>query len=275
MGADYPKYSVLMSVYAEEKPEYLKVSIRSMLDQTVPPDEFVLVKDGPLPAELDDAIVGFAKDRPDLFHIVPLPENVGLGLALAVGIQQCRNELVARMDSDDYSDPKRCQKELECFAIRPNLDIVGCFEAEFQDSIANVISIHRVPERLEEISAFMHKRCAVLHPTVIYRKSAVLSCGNYQNVPLYEDYDLFIRMLRNHSEAYNVQEALYFIRVSNNFFRRRGGLRYLRTVVAFKRKQYKDGYFSLEDYLVSAGGQAFVCLLPNPLRILFYKKFLR
>ena len=270
-----PPYSVLMSVYAKEKPEYLQVSIQSMLDQTVSPDEFVLVEDGPLPTALTDIINGFIAYNAGLFHIVSLPQNVGLGLALAAGIRQCRNELVARMDSDDYSDPKRCEAELECFVIHPNLDIVGCFEAEFQGTVTNTISVHRVPENAEEINAFMRRRCAILHPTVIYRKSAVLNCGNYQSVPLYEDYDLFIRMLQNHSEAYNVQNPFYFIRINDDFFKRRGGFRYLITVVAFKRKQYKEGYFSLRDYVISAGGQAFVCLLPNSLRALFYKKFLR
>lgn len=275
MDRNYPKYSVLMSVYAKEKPEYLKLSIQSMLDQTIPPDEFILVEDGSLPSKLKNVIEGFVKVNSELFHIVPLPENVGLGPALAVGIQQCRNELIARMDSDDYSDPKRCEKELDCFINHPDLDVVGCYEAEFQDIITNIVAIHKVPETLEAINTLMHRRCAILHPTVIYRKSAVLSCGNYQSVPLYEDYDLFIRMLENRSEAYNVQKPLYFIRISDDFFKRRGGLRYLRTVVTFKRKQYKAGYFSFRDYVISAGGQAFVCLLPNSLRVLFYKKFLR
>ena len=264
-----------MSVYAKENPEYLKLSIQSMLDQTVPPDEFVLVEDGPLPAKLKNVIEGFVKDNPELFRIVPLPENVGLGCALAAGIQVCRNELVARMDSDDYSDPRRCEKELDCFINHPDLDVVGCYEAEFQDTITNIAAVHKVPETPEAINTFMHRRCAILHPTVIYRKNAVLSCGNYHSVPLYEDYDLFIRMVRNHSKGCNLQEPLYFIRIGDDFFRRRGGISYLKTVVKFKRKQYEDGYFSLIDYLASAGGQAAVCLLPNRLRKAFYLRFLR
>lgn len=275
MDCNYPKYSVLMSVYAKENPEYLKLSIQSMLDQTVPPDEFVLVEDGPLPAKLINVIDGFVKDNPELFKIVLLSQNKGLGPALAAGIQVCKNELIARMDSDDYSDPRRCEKELDCFINHPDLDIVGCYEAEFQDTITNVIAVHKVPEKSEEINTFMHRRCAILHPTVIYRKSAVLSCGNYHSVPLYEDYDLFIRMVRNHSKGYNLQEPLYFIRIGDDFFKRRGGFHYMKTVVTFKRKQYKEGFFSFRDYMISAWGQAFVCLLPNSLRTMFYKKFLR
>lgn len=275
MNDRFPQYSVLMSVYTKEKPEYLKYSVQSMLDQTVPADEFVLVEDGPLSDELTSVIEDFVKNNPDLFHIVLLPKNVGLGLALARGIQECRNEFIARMDSDDYSDPRRCEKELCCFINNPDLNVVGCYEAEFQDTITNISSVHKVPEATDAINTFMHRRCAILHPTVIYRKNAVLSCGNYHNVPLFEDYDLFIRMVRNHSKCCNLQEALYFIRIGDDFFKRRGGLRYMKTAVTFKRKQYQEGYFSLLDYLASAGGQAAACLLPNRLRKAFYLTFLR
>lgn len=233
------------------------------------------MEDGPLTSELKNIINDFVRDNPGLFHIVSIPENVGLGLALACGIKECRNELVSRMDTDDYSDPKRCEEELRLFQTYSDLDIVGCFEAEFCDSISNVTSIHKVPETSEEIDAFMHRRCAILHPTVIYKKSAVLNCGSYKNIPLYEDYDLFIRMLKNHAKAYNLQKSLYYIRINQEFYKRRGGIRYLKTVISFKRQQYKNGYFSLWDYLISAYGQAFVCLLPNRLRIRFYTKFLR
>ncbi|HBC30961.1 MAG TPA: hypothetical protein DC024_06925 [Clostridiales bacterium] len=272
---EYAGYSVLMSVYKKEKPEYLKLSIESMLNQTMAPSEFVLVEDGPLPDNLKYVVGNFEKKYPNIFHIVPLAKNVGLGSALAIGIQKCKYELIARMDSDDYSAPKRCEEELRCFKAQPALDIVGCFEAEFQNDINNIISIHKVPEKSYEINAFMRRRCALLHPTVIYKKSSVLSCGNYHNVPFFEDYDLFIRMLKNHAEAYNIQKPLYFMRVNNEFFKRRGGISYLKIALQFKSKQYKNGYYSLKDYIISAGGQTVVCLLPNSLRIKFYKYFLR
>ena len=55
------KYSVLMSVYYKEKPEWLKISIDSMLAQTVKPDEFVIVKDGKLPGELDRIVTNYVE----------------------------------------------------------------------------------------------------------------------------------------------------------------------------------------------------------------------
>ena len=270
------KYTVLMSVYYKEKPEYLSLSIESMLNQTVKPDEFIIVKDGPLTTELDEVINNFVTAYPKMFNIIVNETNLGLGPALAKGIENSKNELIARMDSDDYVVSTRCEKQLEKFREDPNLGMVGSYEAEFVDTVDNVISIHRVPSENDEIERFMHRRCSVLHPTVMYKKSAVLKSGNYQSVLLYEDYDLFARMvLEYHIKSYNIPEPLYYIRTSEDFFKRRGGIKYAKTVLKFKWGQYRKGYMSSMDFCISGLGQAFVCVLPNSLRKSFYMKFLR
>lgn len=270
------KYTVLMSVYYKEKPEYLSLSIESMLNQTVKPDEFIIVKDGPLTTELDEGINNFVTAYPKMFNIIVNETNLGLGPALAKGIENSKNELIARMDSDDYVVSTRCEKQLEKFREDPKLGMVGSYEAEFVDTVDNVISIHRVPSENDEIERFMHRRCSVLHPTVMYKKSAVLKSGNYQSVLLYEDYDLFARMvLEYHIKSYNIPEPLYYIRTSEDFFKRRGGIKYAKTVLKFKWGQYRRGYMSLMDFCISGLGQAFVCVLPNSLRKSFYMKFLR
>ena len=270
------KYTVLMSVYYKEKPEYLSLSIESMLNQTVKPDEFIIVKDGPLTMELDEVINNFVTAYPKTFNIIVNETNLGLGPALAKGIENSKNELIARMDSDDYVVSTRCEKQLEKFREDPKLGMVGSYEAEFVDTVDNVISIHRVPSENDEIERFMHRRCSVLHPTVMYKKSAVLKSGNYQSVLLYEDYDLFARMvLEYHIKSYNIPEPLYYIRTSEDFFKRRGGIKYAKTVLKFKWGQYRKGYMSSMDFCISGLGQAFVCVLPNSLRKSFYMKFLR
>ena len=270
------KYTDLMSVYYKEKPEYLSLSIESMLNQTVKPDEFIIVKDGPLTTELDEVINNFVTAYPKTFNILVYETNLGLGPALAKGIENSKNELIARMDSDDYVVSTRCERQLEKFREDPKLGMVGSYEAEFVDDIDNVISIHRVPSENDEIERFMHRRCSVLHPTVMYKKSAVLKSGNYQSVLLYEDYDLFARMvLEYHIKSFNIPEPLYYIRTSEDFFKRRGGIKYAKTVLKFKWGQYRKGYMSLMDFCISGLGQAFVCVLPNSLRKSFYMKFLR
>lgn len=268
-------YSVLMSVYYKENPEWLRISIESMLAQTVQTDDFVIVKDGPIGEELQKVLDYFSCRYPGLFRIVTLSYNVGLGLALAEGIQHCKNSLVARMDSDDICTEDRCEKELSCFKMMPELKVVGSFEAEFIDSIDNVKAIHNVPEQHEEIVQFMKKRCALLHPTVMYRKEAILEIGNYHSVKLYEDYDLFARLVFKGYKTYNIQEVLYYIRINPAFYKRRGGYEYLKTVIKFKNGLRRNKYISTIDFIISAGGQAVVCLLPNKVREWFYMTFLR
>ena len=105
----YREYSVLMSVYHKEKPEYLRQAIESIQSQTLPTDDFVLVCDGPLNPELDAVIVTKQQEMGDSLNVVRLAKNGGLGNALNEGIKHCKNELVARMDSDDIAYPDRCE----------------------------------------------------------------------------------------------------------------------------------------------------------------------
>lgn len=213
---------------------------------------------------------------PGLFVILANKENLGSGPASAKGVEAARNELIARIDSDDYSAESRCERQLIEFEKDPELGIVGTLAAEFVGDLDHIVSIHHVPGASHEIAIFMRRRCAFLHSSVMYKKSVVLKCGSYRSVPLFEDYDLFIRMvLKHHVKSCNIQEALHYVRTSKDFFKRRGGIKYAQTALRFKWEQYKKGYISPADFLISGIGQAFVCVLPTTLRRLFYIKFLR
>lgn len=269
------KYSVLMSVYYKENPEWLKYSIDSMLNQTIKPDEFVLVEDGPLTDELDKVIDEFEKNNKDLFKIIKLSINGGLGPALERGINECKNEFIARMDSDDYSVPNRIEKQFEIFEKYPDLGLVGSNVDEFEGDITRVNCHVILPEFQDDIYKFSKKRCPFRHPTLLYKKSAVLNAGNYREFYLCEDYDLYVRMLRSGCKCYNIQEPLVFMRVGSDFYKRRGGWKYMNTILKFKNEQLKIGYFSLGDYLKSTIPHIIVCLVPNKLRDYVYRNLLR
>ena len=113
------KYSVLMSVYAKESAQNLRQAMESMLRQTMPPDDFVLVCDGPLTPELDSVIEAKHIEMGQVLQVIRMPQNGGLGHALNEGLKHCKNELVARMDSDDISAEERCEKQLRLFAQNP------------------------------------------------------------------------------------------------------------------------------------------------------------
>ena len=268
--ADSKKYSVLLSLYKKEKPEYLELALDSMLNQTVPPDEIVLVEDGPLTDELYEVL-----DKYPMLHRIKNETNLGLGLALNVGLKECRNELVARMDTDDCSKPDRCEKQLARFLEKPYLAIVGSHIDEFVGDINNVISQRIVPTSSEDIYNFAKKRSAFNHPAVMYSKSAVLNNGGYSDLKRNQDVDLFGRMQFNGYKAENIDEALLWFRSSNELAKRRKSWQNTWSYIATIRKFWKMGYSSFADYAMVGVAQTGMYLMPVKMQNYIYKKFLR
>ena len=264
-----------MSVYFKENPNWLEYSIESMMNQTIKPDEFVLVEDGPLTEELDSAVEKYAEKYPKIFNVVKIKKNGGLGPALKLGVENCRNEYIARMDSDDYSVPDRIEKELNMFLENPDLGMVGSNVSEFIDDIDNVVSSVVLPESNEDIIKFSKKRNPFRHPSVLFKKSVVMSAGNYREYYLCEDYDMWLRMIRNNCICYNIQDVLVYMRIGADFYKRRGGSKYFKSIKKFKKEQLENGYFTKLEYYKSVIPHAIVCYMPNNLRDLVYRKLLR
>ena len=173
------EYSVLMSVYHKEKPEYLKQAIESIQAQTLSTNDFVLVCDGPLNEQLDGLIATKQQEMGDILNVVRLAKNGGLGNALNEGIKHCKNELVARMDSDDIAYPDRCEKQIAVFNTHPEVSICSGIVEEFTTD-PNTVDTRRVPpETNAKIIEFAKKRNPFNHPCVMYKKSAVEAVGSW------------------------------------------------------------------------------------------------
>lgn len=269
-SAKEKKYSVLMSLYKKEKPEYLRIALNSMLKQTIEPDEIVLVEDGPLTDELYEVL----SDYP-MLHRIRNEKNLGLGLALNVGLKQCRNELVARMDTDDCSKPNRCEKQLARFLEKPYLAIVGSHIDEFSGEVSNVISQRIVPTTSEDIYKFSKKRSAFNHPAVMYSKTAVLENNGYSDLKRNQDVDLFGRMQFEGYKAENIDEALLLFRSSDELAKRRKSWQNTWSYIATIRKFWKMGYSSFSDYAIVAIAQTGMYLMPVKMQNYIYKKLLR
>lgn len=269
-SAGQQKYSVLMSLYRKEKPEYLKLAIDSMINQTVRPDEIVLVEDGPLTDELYAVL-----DEYPMLHRIKNETNLGLGLALNVGLKECKNELVARMDTDDCSKPDRCEKQLARFYEKPYLAIVGSHIDEFVGDPSNVISQRIVPTTSEEIYNFAKKRSAFNHPAVMYSKTAVLDNNGYADLKRNQDVDLFGRMQFAGDKAENIDESLLWFRSSDELAKRRKSWQNTWSYIATIRKFWKMGYSSFADYAMVGIAQMGMYLMPVKVQNFVYKKFLR
>mgnify|MGYP000329918209 CR=1 FL=1 len=269
------KYSVLMSVYYKENPEFLKLSIESMLAQTLKPDEIVIVKDGILTEELEKVIGYFVSKEPDLFTIVPLEKNKGLGLALNEGLKKCRNELVARMDTDDISLENRCELQVNEFIKNNQLSICGTMTDEFYDDPKNIVTSRVVPTKHEDILKFSRRRSPFNHPTVMYKKSEVLRCGGYRDIKRKEDIDLFGRMLNQGCKAMNIDKSLLLFRSNKDNFKRRKSWSNCKSYIAVIYDFWRKGYSGTFDLIVVIIGQLIMFLSPVWLLKIVSDKFLR
>lgn len=254
-------FSVLISVYQKERPEYLRLALESIWDhQTLKPSEIVLVCDGPLTGELDREIEWFSRKAP--LKIVRLPKNEGLGNALKKGLAICSNELVARMDSDDIAVPVRFEKQIRFMEENPGICISGSNIAEFIETTSNICSYRRLPSTSEEIVRFAKKRNPLNHVTVIFRKSAVIDAGNYMAFHGYEDYYLWIRMLQNHAAISNIPENLVYARIGNNMYSRRRGLKLFIQELKLLRQLVRIQFLSQGEFCRNLFFRAFPRLLP-------------
>lgn len=276
MGANtQKKYSVLMSVYYREQPEYLEQAIESIQMQTVPTDNFVIVCDGPLTQNLDDIIAKKQAQMGNGLQVVRLPQNGGLGSALNKGLKFCKNELVARMDSDDIAYPDRCEKQLAVFCARPEVSVCSGIVEEFTTS-PDIVDARRVPpETQTEIMEFAKKRNPFNHPCVMYKKSAVEAVGSYQDFYLLEDYYLWLRMLMAGYQGYNLQEPLLHMRAGSEMYKRRAGVKYAKTQVNLFKYMKNNGIISNGQYLKSCAVRCGSALAPNWLRKFVFEKMLR
>lgn len=271
----YRNYSVLMSVYYKEAPQNLMQAIESMQKQSIKTDDFVLVCDGPLPKSLDDVIDKVKAEMGETLHIVRLPQNRGLGIALNEGLGQCKNELVARMDSDDISYSDRCQRQIEIFNTKPEVSICSGTIEEFDESPCLVKARRKLPQTNGEILEFAKKRNPFNHPCVMYKKTDVMAVGSYKDFYLLEDYYLWIRMLLKGYQGYNIQDSLLYMRAGADMYKRRAGIRYLCSQMNLFDFMLKQHFITRKQYVLSClirGGSA---LAPNWFRRFLFKKKLR
>lgn len=267
-------FSVLLSVYKKESPGYLAQCLDSIIAQTVLPSEVILVKDGPLNEALEQVIASYLYKIPN-FIIVPLKDNLGLGKALNEGLKYCSYDIVARMDTDDICRRDRFEKQLIEFNKDNALDVVSSWITEFDNSIDNIVATRKLPESHQEIYDYGKRRCPINHPAVMFRKSVVEKSGGYMHFPLFEDYYLWVRMLKNGAKFYNIQESLLYFRTSEAMYMRRGGLKYALKEISFLWEMNRVGYVSCPSTILNIIIRFIIRIIPNSIRGWVYKRLLR
>lgn len=269
------RYSVLMSVYHRENPAHFDASLKSMVSQTVVTDDFVIVCDGPLTPELDAVLEKYLRQYPQIFQIIRLEKNVGIGKAANIGLQHCKNSLIAKMDADDISVPTRCEMQLKRFAQCPELTVLGGYIEEFDQEPGKRIAVRSVPLSNEKIREFARRRQPFNNMTVMYRREAVLKVGGYRDLRRSEDFDLYIRLLHAGYYCENLDQILVYARVNADAFARRASWGTLAGCADSRWRSFRLGYASLLDVCVCVSGELVIMLSPPGLRKYIYQRFLR
>ena len=271
------KFSVCTSIYKNDKPDFVRVALDSMLvNQTVKPNEIVLVQDGPVPEELQQVLQEYESEYPDVMNVIRLEKNGGLGNALKLGVENAKHDICARMDSDDICLPDRFEKQLAYLESHPECDIVGGQMTEFIDTPDNIVGRREVPLTNKEIYEFMKSRCALNHVTVMFRKEAVLKAGNYQDWFWNEDYYLWVRMMMADCRFANIPDVAVNVRSGADQYARRGGKKYFDSEIGIKKLMLEKGMITRKEYIVNYIQRFIIQLmLPNSVRGWVFRTFAR
>lgn len=266
-------FSVLMSVYDREKPEHLSKALDSIIQQTLQAGEIVLIKDGSLSAELEN-VIDEKKKTYSQFVIYQFDENVKLGKALAKGLELCRYELIARMDSDDIAVADRFAVQYQYMIENPSIAACGGWIREFSTE-STYCKVKKMPEAMDEIKKYARYRNPLNHMTVMFRKEAVLKAGNYRHYPFLEDYDLWLRMLNKGYNFVNLKKILVEARTEEKIYSRRGGIQYCKNYMLLRKQQYDLGLLKKNEYVIAVALTLIMTLQPSTLRKYVYQKVLR
>ena len=267
------EFSVLMTVYDKEKPYNLRKSLLTSYQQTIKPTEIILVCDGELTQELYDEIERIKSEIP-ILKVHQLDTNVGSGPASRFGVEKCNTELIARMDSDDYSVETRFEKQIKAFEENPNLVMVG---TNILEKNTEFTALKTVPKKTEEISEYSKFRNPFNNPSSMMKKEYILKVGNYRKFRYLEDYDLTMRLIHDNptKDFLNIQEPLVVMQTDDSSYLRRGGLLYVKTEFFLQVDFYKRGYLTKLELCRNIFVRNIVRVMPNSVRKLIYKKKMR
>ena len=267
------RFSVLLSIYSKDSPIFLSAALQSIVEQSLPPNEVVVVKDGPITPPLEDILKDFEQYLPIKYLIQN--ENLGLGNSLKAGLEICTFSLVARMDSDDIAVKTRFEKQIYFFRNFPNYDIVGSTIREFNQAPGDINLIRKVPEFDQAIKRYSKKRNPMNHMSVMFKKNAVMTSGSYESVLFFEDYYLWLKMIHKGYNFFNIQEPLMYVRVGNDMIGRRHGFSYLAHEINFFKTAMSHGLISKYQMCINIATRFPFRILPKSILTMSYKYLLR
>ena len=268
------KFSVLISVYKNDNPIHFKEALESVFNQTLKPDEVVLVVDGPISNSTNEIIEQYENGA--FLKVIRLSANVGHGNARRIGLENCTNELIALMDADDINVRDRFEKQIKYFEEEKNLSIIGGNINEFVNSVSNIVSIREVPQHDKEIKQYMKRRCPFNQVTVMFKSTEVRKAGGFKDWYHNEDYYLWIRMYQSGATFKNLKDSLVLVRVGDEMYKRRGGWKYFKSDAKIQKYMFDHGITNIFIFIKNVVVRFILqILIPNRLRGVILRKFAR
>jgi glycosyltransferase involved in cell wall biosynthesis len=227
-------------------PAHVREAIDSAtVRQELAPSQFVLVRDGPVGAALQE-LIDECKARPGM-SVVELEQNRGLARALNVGLQAAEHGIVARCDADDICLPERFATQVPLVA--GGADVVGSSMIEFDTDPGAVAAVRRMPVSSAEIAHYARLQNPVAHPTAVYRRELVEQVGGYEHLPFMEDYLLWARLLMAGAKLVNVAQPLVAYRTGRGAYARRGSRAAWRSEMVLQRMFLSMGFTTRKQFV--------------------------
>ena len=266
------KFSVLLSVYYKENSFFLSQALDSIINQSILPNEIIIVKDGPLTQDLDYIVNNFIESNSNVkIKVIQLKENLGLGRALNIGLNECKYDWVARMDSDDISKFDRFELILNELINSKHISVIGSNIDEFKGDISNVVQKRKVKLNHDDIVKDLSNKNPMNHVSVFFNKKDVLSVGSYDDVLFFEDYHLWTKMMLDNMIFKNIPESTVLVRIGDDMIGRRQGFLYAKLEFKFQKYLFQKKLITKKIFLRNVLLRVCVRILPKVILNQLYK----
>lgn len=266
--------SVVIAIHPDDGNHEFKAAIESLLNQTLTPDELLIVYDEYIRTKQQWRIEDWTDEHPETVTPIEIPSEKGRGAARARGVEAASNELIAIQDADDVSVKDRLEDQAHYLDASESIDVVGGYIAEYDSDLTEQTGVRRVPTYTAVLKRMAKVRCPMNHPTVMFRRSAVLDAGNYRDLDYGEDWGLWLRMLQNGSQLSNIPTVYVKARTDEDWHDSRGPSIAL-DEIRLQRQFVRDGTVHPVVAAVNLGVRLPIRLAPSGLRETIYSRFLR
>lgn len=260
-----------MSLYKNDKLEYVRFAVESILNQTVQDIDFYIMYDGKVDDGIDKYLIALKDKR---IIIQRRRENKGLAKSLnemLSYILQKEYQYIVRMDADDISLPQRLKKQIGFMKLHVDIDCLGSWAIEI-DSKGKEYFRKQMPITHEECLQMFRKRDCMIHPTVMFRRSYFEKAGLYPEDTYFgEDTMMWAQGFKNGCHFANLPEYLLKFRLDDNFFQRRRGWKHAKSIFFLRRRVNKMLGFSLKEDCYALL-YAIAKMMPTSLLNIIYQK---